>query len=175
MADQRLIASLRSLSQDDFRRVVDDDIRGRSSGDVREALRSSGLVDRWVETLESALVSVEGQLAANDADWGAKEAEFESSGDHVALLAEKAKNDRWRAGALRFRTGVQQTLIEARRLAAAQEKESSEVDRLTRERDRAMARAFMLEDAIRSHKQNFPTEDEPSDNDLDLWKKVDAR
>jgi hypothetical protein len=170
------------LSEVDFRKLVDDDTRGRAPESLSRQLRSPGCASRWYQTLLAMQNSVEGQLAANAAESRAAKArllarleEPMSTTQRREIRAEiatrKAADEQWRAGALRFKSGLKEKLIEARRVLR-------EVDdpiltkRISQERNRALARVATLEDAIRHHRDDFPPDDQPSDADLNLWAQV---
>jgi hypothetical protein len=125
---------------------------------------------------------VEGQLAAKGAEARAAQAEFRArleAGDdeprriRVEMLKREARDEAWKAGALRFKTGLEERLGEARRVLHDLDDPLVNVaERITEERNRALVRVALLEQAIRRHRDTFPDEDDPSDADLELWQMV---
>lgn len=181
MPIEDLTAKLAAMPEVEFRGQIDDDTRGKGSPELAAALRSEALMERWYEALLAMQSSVEGQLAAKGADSRAKVADFRrrlngSMGKdkdrlNELLLFEQAQSERWRAGAVRFKSGIEEKLLEARRLLRAHDNPLV-TDRTAEERNRALARISVLEDAIRKHREAFPVEDDPSDADTELWSLV---
>lgn len=168
-----------------FRQLVDDDLRGRNDPVIRAALRSSENVDRWFSVLLSISKSVEGQLAARKADWETKRTRLltdiqllEGTDDRVAtnelkvqLQEEREKYTRWRAGIIRFKTGLDVWLAEARHLRDASR--DGMYQRVTEdERIKLATRVHALEDGIRHHRDiilSDVSDDDHEDADEDLW------
>lgn len=177
------VANLLAMSDDEFREVVDRDLRrGRggqvaedAQGDTLRSLRSDGedpdvtaLAERWLRVLYAMSRSVEGQLAARRADYNAAKArnmaaviEARNRNDDAAILRleqefldYKAKYESARASTLRFKTGLDETTIRARWVG----------------RDSAIA---FLEDKIRKHRDEVLADNEEvSDADEELWEAV---
>lgn len=127
-------------------------------------------MERLYTTLLSMQKSVEGQLAARKEDMEAARLGSLAQGPDAlpAWLDEKAKYAKWRAGSIRFKVGLEQALMEVRHLRDAQrlsrgllfEDEASH---------RLNVRVQLLEAAIKKHREGFDDDDDPSDNDLELW------
>jgi hypothetical protein len=197
---ERTTARLLAMNKDKFQAVVDRDLRRRQNPDDRRAelesraLRTPAVVDRWLAALTGASKSVEGQLAARALDYDAERAELQlliaqfedrvaeggklSDDDERELRAARrrlfeirAEYSRSRAGTMRFKSGLDEWIVEATSIR------NSLRDRLydtvvTEERNRLAERVRALEEAIRSHRDAFPEEDEPTDADEDLWNLV---
>jgi hypothetical protein len=154
------------------------------------ALRSAALVDRWLTALLAASKSVEGQLSARKMDYDATKAQLrrqierlEHKETHGGLtdqedaelreardkmLAAKERYSRSRSGTLRFKSGLDEWIVEARGIRDGFR------DRLydtvvVEERNRLAQRVRVLEDGIRVHRDTFPDDDEPTDADEELW------
>jgi hypothetical protein len=84
----------------------------------------------------------------------------------VKILKEQASFETWRAGALRVKNGLEIRLIEAKSLLE-QSGDTYITDRTADERNLALARVGVLEDAIRRHMNACLTE--PRDADEALW------
>jgi hypothetical protein len=107
---------LLGFSDEEFRAVVDADVRGKSEEDIQHALRSDPhLIRRWYDTLLSMKASVEGQLSAKAAEAKAEKLESLVADKRRDGLVAQASYERWRSGALRFRSGLESTILEARR------------------------------------------------------------
>jgi len=155
------ITRVTRLSEHDFRVLVDEDVRDRAQPITAAVLRSPTVVERWYESLLASQTSVAAQLAA-------KEAEF---------LAVIRPNDevettyqRWKAGAIRFKSGVDRKLIEARRLLREQGSLIVQPD----PDQQALLRVALLEQAIRTHRYavNTSNAEAPAEYDLELWSYV---
>lgn len=125
--------NLGSLSDSEFRAVVDADLRRRVRPeglpeDVANALRTAAHVERWHSTLDAIRISVEGQLVAAADEYEALRSVLEA--DIRRLEAEGASPTRLdshytqenqlrtdylskKAGRERFLTGVQEHLAQA--------------------------------------------------------------
>lgn len=95
------------LPNEDFRDLVDEEVRGITDEAISRALRDPVLMERWYLTLVQMKKSVESQLGAKRSDLvrhiGAR--------DYPSRVAEY---HRWRAGSLRFKSGVEERLLEVR-------------------------------------------------------------
>lgn len=175
--------SLSALDDEAFRKLVDQDLRGRSPEDVRQALRSPENVDRWFSALLAMTKSVEGQLAAKKTDWSTTRNRFQvdislastriqSDRLKVQLQEERERYNKWRAGILRFKTGLDEFLADARRLRDAS-KDSSYDRVMEDERLRLTKRIRLLEEGIRSHRDTILSDelsdDDHEEADEELW------
>lgn len=152
--------TLDTLNDDDFRLVVDADVKRASASMqpvpewVSRELRTT-VVDRWYSTLKRMHASVDHQLES-------KAAEFEGEQARLGLLDEtgtkveelKVRHFQKRTQSLRFKSGLTDVLLEAEGLV--------------------IARATRLEDAIRAHREELLADDqtEPSAADEKLWKNL---
>lgn len=158
---------LGELGDDEFRWIVDADLKRRASNEnvrtavpgwVSDALRSTHL-EQWVMTLRRMEASVEGQLemATNEYERDKARLRSEANDDVESKLAQLtyAYHQR-RAGPLRFRAGVQEALPEAESLYTG--------------------RLRHLEEAIRAHREASLDDDqlEPADFDRRLWSLIES-
>lgn len=182
--DDTTVKQLLAMPEATFRRVIDSDLRGQAEAPVSAALRSDKLVERWYATLSAMSKSVEGQLAARRADADAfflqtqdalSKAENSTLANELQrqLTQRQMKDAEWRASTIRFKTGLEETMMEARRLR--ENLRGGMYDSVvTEERNRALDRVKELEDAIRSHRDHECSdecEDRCWGDDL-LWKLV---
>lgn len=136
---------LRDLDDETFRAVVDADLRRRSHKNLRDidpavsrALRSSEFIDRWLSALLVIDKSIEGQLAAKDNEYEGDAAALRSkrivldmrlaqSPNDFDLLEEqaflwaaeeslRARHLQGRTSVLKFKTGLDERILEARSL-----------------------------------------------------------
>jgi hypothetical protein len=125
-------ADLAGLNDDQFRAVVDADLRRRAPnsgarlrGDLIAALRSPEHVTRWHSMLCRMQKSVDGQLGARAADFRAEHARLEADVLRTADLAIRedlrrqqqslrSKYQTARAATVRFKTGLDEATLEAR-------------------------------------------------------------
>jgi hypothetical protein len=148
--------TLDQLSDDDFRLVVDADIKKASSAVqpvpdwVSHELRGPA-VDRWHMTLKRMHASVEHQLDAKTAEYEAEKARLRLQGEDIKLEELNVRHFQKRSQSLRFRSGLTDVLMEAEGLASR--------------------RASRLQEAIRVHRQALLDDNttEPSPADLTLW------
>lgn len=186
----------RQVVDRDLRRREDEERGVRTELNELEsaALRSPALVDRWLTALLVASKSVEGQLSARKSDYEATKARLlrtirrlEDKGTagplstadeqklreaRDQLSQAKERYAKTRSGTLRFKAGLDEWVIEARGMRDGLR------DRLfdtvvTEERNRLAERNRVLECAIRAHRDAFPSEDDPSEADEELWSLVD--
>lgn len=189
------VRRLTALSPDAFKAEVDSDVKPFIHANMdqgiwdarRAALRSPALVDRWFASLSQTLKSVEGQLATQTEDYDAARADIkkaliaaEADGNtarvkDLRIQAEqvKAEHARARAKTLRFKTGLDEMLIQARSLRDAVR------DRLydsvvAEERNRYAARITELTDAILEHRQaHIEADIDPEVHDQHLWQVIE--
>jgi hypothetical protein len=171
------------LPQEEFRRLVDDDTRGKAPASLSAQLRAPDCAPRWYRTLRAMQQSVEGQLASKNSESDAVMLEYKAKlellGDddvqRALIIAEmqrrKARDKTWRAGALRFKSGLEDKLLEARQLMP----DDMISERIADERNRALGLVVNLKHAIQRHHDDFPKDEEPSDSDLELWRVLEAR
>lgn len=151
------------LSDDEFRTLLDAAIRGNMDNITVEALKSDPCLDRTYAALISMKKSVEGQLAAKRADYV-----IERSRTPKHRIAEvERKYQAWRAGALRFKTGVEEFLSSVR-------PPSSPDSDLRSERNRLLIENEAFRQAIHDHWAHHctPQCDVRCTADEALWKLI---
>jgi hypothetical protein len=176
----QLTSRVVDLPEPEFRRLIDQDTRGKAPTRVSAELRQPECVPRWYQTLIGMQKSVEGQLAAKAAESRAAQADYRAQLEHtsdrsirVERLKRESRDESWRAGALRFKSGLEERIIEARQILREMEDPLVAVsDRIVEDRNRALTRVAALEAAIRRHHAEFPPDDEPSEADIELWQTV---
>lgn len=161
-----MVEQLMDMNYDDFRVVCEEDIRLADKGEMDDAtfdaLRTPPVIQRFYAMLGQMQKSVEGQLAAGKADMKSKTAKMRSRGTSSTEYQEAlARHENWRAGALRFKTGAEQRMVEIAGLLREIDTEFF-ADRVKEERNDALARVKQLEEAIRLHRKNCGIEDELS-------------
>lgn len=150
------------LPDDEFRHLVDEDVRNQLDKARAGLLRNDPrVVDRWLYTLLTMKQSVEGQLAAKAAEANGERASSLATGNKRAWLDFTQKYERWRAGALRFKSGLEAALLEARRLKDAQ--------------DGGAGEAAILRKAIIAHRDHICSDicDDTCTADRILWSLVE--
>lgn len=192
MTQSKIVKELLAMDDKEFRQVVDQDLRKDSSNKraradlpegVSKALRDPDVAKRWLNHLSQMQRTVEGTLAAREAESESKRANirqqiFEAEANreptaHLrALMEEEKKNYLYsRAGTLRFKSGLDETWLEARAIVERYDTEAYR-NQVFKERNNFAARTEELEKAIREHKEDFYAEEddlEPSKADLRLW------
>jgi hypothetical protein len=179
------VEDLRDLPDEKFRALVDADLRRqaprsgvRLKDELVDALRSPGLVERWYSMLCRMQKSVDGQLGARDADFHAQLAELavvglKRSDSDVRARQEtlRADHHRARAATLRFKTGLDEAMLEARyrRDEVLAERYGSAI---VAERDFLASRCRRLLAAIEQHRASVLDDldgEEPDEIDTALW------
>lgn len=189
-------AGLRNMPYSTMRAIVEEDTKGQVHPDTAASLRDVTMLHKWHDCLIGLQKSVEGQLASIGADARAKTAAFEAkllqiegrfagaTGPEAAKerrqqvrkarqdhMEEEAHFERWRAGAVRWKTSNEERLAEARFLLH-EHGEDFFLDRVTDERNRALARVMELEAALHIWRDSFTEGDEPTPEDMELMKYV---
>jgi hypothetical protein len=116
------IDKLLDMSDGDFKKVVNDDVRDEVNESISKALRSPDLVYRWHDTLLSLKRSAESQFSAHRAEKYEKRCQL-SDHDFFEWLAIK---ERWRSANVRFKNGVEDKIQESKRLIQDYELEEDE-------------------------------------------------
>lgn len=138
MTDQE---DLIKMDDEAFRDFVEHDAR-KPAGYKREMLLSPDVIDRYFATLTSIKTKVELTIAAKRSDLRC----LPESQQAAAIV----EFEHWRAGALRFKTSIDELIISTR---------------LHRNETRSHSR---FEHAIRVHRQHLDPDD-ASDADRELW------
>ena len=157
-----------------FRDIVDQDLRGqpgKEAKEIAEALRSPEVVRRWHSTLLSIQKNVEAQLASKAAETRSELLMLNLDGKAKDAKQTEANFERWRAGALRFKSGVEQAIFQARDVIDREFPEANH-DRIVSERNEALTQVMILKNAIRKHRDSFTDEDDASKDDHELWEYV---
>lgn len=165
------VVSLEHLSDEEFREIVDNSLRKQGDPETAASLREPANVERWYSTLLKMSKSVEGQLAARTADW--KRSNLSGAED----LAERRENYlKWRAQIIRFKTGLDEALTEAKYLRD-KNRTSQYGTFITDERLALLQRVQKLETTIRQHKEQiFHGDDDDHDKaDESLWAIVEDK
>lgn len=181
-----------TISDETFDAYVNDDVRGYIINpedpehkerlpvpeEVTQLLRSPEHVVRWHNALLGHKSSVEAQLSNGKAEranmaalcWRKGAAGKQEWLDYVA------KQEKWRAGALRFRNGVDVKLTEAKQLMRSLDV-NVVVEEIAAERNEAIRRVVELETAILTHQSavDAADEDDAITADEDLWNQVAKR
>lgn len=160
--EQRLSGKLGRAPTDDeiFREIVEEDLRRKSTPEQAAMLRSPEVVDRWFSTLLQMTKSVEGQLSARALDWTRTKLQLESNSS--AFEREQQNYLTWKAGIIRFKTGLDEYLVEARHLRdklLGRNLENALLDELSVTR----ARVRTLEEAISQHRDTICSDPDADD------------
>lgn len=165
---------LLALSDEEFRSVVDGAVRNRDPEDddaraIRSDLLRPEIVDKTYFALIASKKSVEGQLAAKRADYVKSRARTRHP-DALRRIEETYRG--WRAGALRFKSGVEEFLVEVR---AARDR-NGEDNYLRKERNDSLVAFEQLRRAVIEHRDHVcgPECDNTCIADENLWRLVDA-
>ena len=185
-----------ALNDEDFRDLVDRDLRRENTDQEAAALRSPALVDRWYNVLVGMTKSVDGQLAAKKQDYDAQKARYRQQfldadaalaaarGDDTQVIQVEQKIrglqqelasmserfSRSRAATLRFKSGLEETMVEARAIRNTLRDRLFETV-VVEERNRLASKLQSLESAILAHKLEHL--EDASDADHKLWQQAD--
>lgn len=182
-----MVRRLAAMDDRVFRKEVDADLRRPEPSDRqahenrRAALRTPELVDRWNTALQMISKSVEGQLASKQEDMAAARAALArqiakttpGSPEWIKLKdqqeAAKEAYATSRAQMLRFKTGLDEWVIEARALRDSL-KATMYDSIIADERNHYAAQVQELRAAIDAHRTQMLDDDyEPSSADELLW------
>lgn len=158
------------MGDDSFRDLVDKDLRRKDREDIpqelRDGLRSPEVADRWLSTLIKIAKSVEGTLAYRYDEYEAEKADLELKGDQTGLYLLKQQYHQQRAKTLRFKTGLDEWLIEARTIRDARRRQ----DPAASERALLERKVRSLKEAIEEHHSAAVAADRPpASYDQKLW------
>lgn len=181
------IDRLADLDDTTFRAEVDADLRSARTRNPKAitraaALRSNDLVDRWYTTLQMMSVSVEGQLAAAQEDHAAERAALRSRMASASHREQPALQEQWeeskgrfsraRAAKLRFKSGLDEWIVEARSLRDSL-RDSMYDSIVAEERNHWAERYRVLHDAVAAHEAATLADDlEPTEQDTKLWASI---
>jgi phosphopantetheinyl transferase (holo-ACP synthase) len=168
--------SMRDLTNDEFQRIVNADIRNQASSAEYECLRTDpSLVDRWHSTLTAMKKSVENQFSAKEAEAKALRAELEARGDHDGARQVLIDHLKWKAGVTRFKSGLEEKLAEAswryREIGSASLAETIRQERNLLAQRNIQLKTYILQllDKIDAHRDDLDEDDNFSKADLELW------
>lgn len=175
------IARIMEMTDTEFRALAEEDVReATGKGDplnplLHDALRTPPAIQRFYRLLSVLQRSAEGQLAAKGAAHASRMAKLRRRGVKGAEYQDAiAEHENWRAGALRFKTGVEERITEIASLI--RELDADSVTEIIREeRNDALYRVRVLEDAIRTHREHECGEECSGDfcvADVTLWENV---
>lgn len=202
--------ALLALSDDEFVELVNNIIRRKADNykgkhtpeflaRAYKSLQAPEVAPRWYMVLARTAKSVDGQLAAREADFTSHRAnlraelteaqlalkEAQESGQtplspyrravadaHIAIQDLTKEYGRQRGSTLRFKSGLDTNLIEARH-AYEMTLHGMMSSIAAKERDHALQRVRELEEAIRRHRDNLDADD-GSSIDEELWSVVDT-
>lgn len=99
-----------SHSHQEFLKIVNDDIRGNADPKYHTALRKPESARMWLDALLELKRSCETQLAEDKALRSEARLKTWSKEDWSKFVAER---DRWRAGTIRFKNGIENKIAEA--------------------------------------------------------------
>ncbi len=173
-AESRL--DLSALSDEAFNQIVNQDVRGTLTSATSQLLRDPRVVERWYVHLVSLKRSVESQLCANRAELLQKQLDYVGLGakGNPLWIEAQATAAKWRAGAVRFKNGVEDRLDEARTLRSKTRADST-ITILIEERERAIRNLTNLRRSILEHREH-DCDDRCVDDcvaDDQLWKVLD--
>lgn len=155
---------LESLSNDDFRNLVGEDVKGKIDNKTSQLLRTPMFLQRWHDTLLQTKRNIEFQLASDKAERYAKRLQFLNQGEagRNSYLAYLAERERWRSNNIFFKNGVENKIAEAKRLLT--------------DHDTLKIRIGELQAAIRAHRHivEHGTDTEAFDADETLWRVLDG-
>lgn len=154
-----------TLSNAQFKEVVDREVRDGLDETAAKALRTD-VAERWYMALIGIKQSVESQLAAKASDLKKLDP---TTPEYPPAYREY---HRWRAGALRYKSGIEERIGEARPLRdALYENQYPAI--LKAERNEAHRETLRLREAIREHRRQVTREFDPNGFDQQLWAEVD--
>lgn len=139
---------LSTLSDDDFEGLVNQDVRGQLDSATSALLREPENVFRWYNSLNSLKKSVEAQFVVKKAEL----AEFRLvNATEDEWRQAVAEHERWKAGAVRFKTGVEKRIAEAKQLRIAVSRDEV-MGRISSDLHEARGKLELYRQAIVAHK-----------------------
>lgn len=138
-------AELLAMTADEFHAVVNLDLRKGTDDETWEALRSPAVFDRWWGALIGMSKSIDGQLGARREEFLSQQADLReqmrvavAAGDVDKQAAIESRSNktskeyhRGRAGSLRFKSGLEEWLTEAKTIQKMRKAVGTDVDRPT--------------------------------------------
>jgi hypothetical protein len=139
---------LSTLSDEDFEDLVNQDVRGQLDREISLQLREPENVYRWYNSLNSLKKSVEAQFVVKKAELSEQRLENPTEDEWLRTVAE---HERWKAGAVRFKTGVEKRIAEAKQLRIAISKDEV-MGRISSDLHEARGKAELYRQAILAHR-----------------------
>lgn len=181
---------LEPLNEDEFNEVVNNDVRDTATRAQSKALRTPEMSGRWLNALHSLKRSVESQFVSARAERAVKASEFaRSKTGKISIVTGQGKGDsvtqqmtelefaawqeKWRSGAVRFLSGVEDCIVEAKDIRNDIRTEEK-VTLLLIERDVLFKDLLKLRTGIMTHRETVSEdEDASAEADENLWALVD--
>lgn len=161
------------LDDDAFGSLIDAAVRGDLDKRTTELIKDPKIIERTRLTLVAMKKSVEGQL-------GAKRAEHVTKTDKTkpewAAKKDRQQYNLWRAGALRFKSGVDGLLMDVRLEQTRQDPDADRVAAFLKSERTAYLVAYKnLHDVVIEHRDHVcgPECDDQCIADEKLWRAVD--
>ena len=102
------------LHSEAFKSIVNNDIRGESDDETARSLRSPLVMERWYNSLVATKRSIETQFATFKIERLQKQASSEKANDARIYDDFMEEKNKWRVGALRFKSSVEEKIAEAK-------------------------------------------------------------
>lgn len=166
-------AQLALLPEDEWKSLIDRDLRTltkpatgpkavtEDDRELAQALRSPACIDRYFFTLLRMLKNAEGTLASRREEAIEQRNTLLAQGQWQEWRKAEADHARQRRSTLRFKSGLEQTLLEIKFL------------RSQIMEHRASTRLERVVWMVKNHRENFPEDDDPSQADIELWRLID--
>lgn len=160
------VDELLKLTPDAFEDVVDKEVRGQVDGETARSIRDPRLSERSYYVLTTMKKNVESQLAARRLDV----ARINGQPGYNEALTDF---HRWKAGAVRFKNGVENRLMQIRAMRGTVFPDG---DIIKWERNVALGANQRMIEAILKHRDTVLKEfdaDDVDDTDRELWKVIE--
>lgn len=156
-----VLETILAMNKDEFHALVNDDIRGKAPDHMSQALRDPEVVERWYNALVSIKRNMETQLANDRFKRIEKKLELMKLGNAGQMLWLEFVREReeWKAGAIRFKNGVEDKISEAKIILR---------NSVNIERDILIRRLAELRLEVKEHMESFK-DDEADERDIKLW------
>lgn len=172
MTTNSTVEELLAMADADFKAIVEKDIRSTVNKSIGAALRTPEVVPRWYNHLTRIRTSVEGQLRSRELKMEQERIEADILGLRGAqkeLQRQEAAHLDWVRRISTFKQGVEVRLTEVRWLLAQLRPDVESLVEAFESYDKIIERGNQLYLAIQRHRDNFPSDDEPSEEDERLW------
>lgn len=178
-ADKKLDISIENadllvqLDDDSFGSLIDAAVRGDLDKKTRELIKDPRIIERTRLTLVAMKKSVEGQLGAKRAEHVTK---VDKSKPEWAIRKDRQLYNSWRAGALRFKSGVDGLLMDIRLQQTRDNPDAEGIAAFLKSERTAYLVAYQkLHDVVVEHRDHEcgPECDDQCVADVKLWRAVD--